>query len=650
MFVPIRVFFAPQMRKPHNNCSILVLSASPGSAGLLRFLIPRSDIRYKAKPEDVARLIPVVLLVSDLDDDGTCVLLPSAAHNLFKPSEAILMNLGPRATRRSRWRSSRTRLETPTLRTERSRCHGGPELRRELAISQLRRLRYLKSIASAGPPGRPQLLLMGAVANKSMSSMSMSMPSQSPTRESPESNANSRVPKLARRPHRKSRYGCFNCKRRKVKCDEVKPSCANCLRFGISCDFAPPPTLPQTTNAPRLLAPLGSDLGGGSQTGIDASASSVPRRGPGRPRKDWSNLPRIPLPSIERSTVSPTLMAATPSVTSSSPLMDYNPCSLNVADAELLLHFVSYTASTLADSGMVDDNITQFWARNVPKMGISHHFVLHLTYALAAYHMAYSDAGDSEQRSRQLSLAEHHSSAGLAELNQVLPQLDETNCGALYVSAVAMCYCTFAAGPTSIDDLLVCDVGEGAHQRWLPLINGVRSIRQTVEPATLFTGLMEPLGRPDRSNNEPYRLIYLREGLPRVDWIEPLDKLRSWITSHPTPDTIIYSRALESLCKIYEATYGNQNGGYDGPPSDSFVFGWLYRMQEPYVACLRRREPLALVILAYYAPLLDTLKKCWFLDGWSEHLLTAIGEILDSGVRGWLHWPVEVSRQTMQAN
>lgn len=42
----------------------------------------------------------------------------------------------------------------------------------------------------------------------------------------------------SRRSHRKSRYGCRNCKRRRVKCDEnLEGGCGNCERHGIICDY-----------------------------------------------------------------------------------------------------------------------------------------------------------------------------------------------------------------------------------------------------------------------------------------------------------------------------------------------------------------------------------------------------------------------------
>ncbi|KAK3290353.1 uncharacterized protein B0H64DRAFT_479358 [Chaetomium fimeti] len=40
-----------------------------------------------------------------------------------------------------------------------------------------------------------------------------------------------------RKAHHKSRMGCKNCKARKIKCDEKKPSCSNCTRRQVDCDF-----------------------------------------------------------------------------------------------------------------------------------------------------------------------------------------------------------------------------------------------------------------------------------------------------------------------------------------------------------------------------------------------------------------------------
>ena len=45
-------------------------------------------------------------------------------------------------------------------------------------------------------------------------------------------------PPDAPEPRRRSRFGCHNCKKRKIKCDEAKPSCLHCQKQGEKCDYS----------------------------------------------------------------------------------------------------------------------------------------------------------------------------------------------------------------------------------------------------------------------------------------------------------------------------------------------------------------------------------------------------------------------------
>lgn len=64
-------------------------------------------------------------------------------------------------------------------------------------------------------------------------------------------------PKPARRGHFKSRLGCLNCKRRRVKCNELRPACSPCQRLGLACDYAITPAgVPQSHPAPLALEDL----------------------------------------------------------------------------------------------------------------------------------------------------------------------------------------------------------------------------------------------------------------------------------------------------------------------------------------------------------------------------------------------------------
>ncbi|KAH6664907.1 hypothetical protein B0J14DRAFT_239082 [Halenospora varia] len=40
-----------------------------------------------------------------------------------------------------------------------------------------------------------------------------------------------------RKGHRKSRQGCVDCKRRKIKCQETLPACENCIRASLQCRY-----------------------------------------------------------------------------------------------------------------------------------------------------------------------------------------------------------------------------------------------------------------------------------------------------------------------------------------------------------------------------------------------------------------------------
>ncbi|KAI1805736.1 hypothetical protein F4811DRAFT_560949 [Daldinia bambusicola] len=60
-----------------------------------------------------------------------------------------------------------------------------------------------------------------------------------------------------RRGHTKSRRGCFNCKRRRIKCQETRPACAHCTKTGLKCEY---PAVPQVIHQPQHQVPLFSLL------------------------------------------------------------------------------------------------------------------------------------------------------------------------------------------------------------------------------------------------------------------------------------------------------------------------------------------------------------------------------------------------------
>ncbi|KAH6705717.1 hypothetical protein EV126DRAFT_174845 [Verticillium dahliae] len=154
---------------------------------------------------------------------------------------------------------------------------------------------------------------------------------------------------FVKRLYRRTRNKYINCKRRKVKCDEQKPQCANCIRFYIPCDLTP-----AACAAPGPPTTLASPAGGGDTRPSQSQTQTpiVHRRGRGRPRKDWGGAASsgVLLSALEQSVSRITHVSTPDSSVAEAAAAAPSSCQLNVADAELLLHFTLHTATSLGDT------------------------------------------------------------------------------------------------------------------------------------------------------------------------------------------------------------------------------------------------------------------------------------------------------------
>ncbi|RYP41986.1 hypothetical protein DL767_000617 [Monosporascus sp. MG133] len=162
-------------------------------------------------------------------------------------------------------------------------------------------------------------------------------------------------------------------------------------------------------------------------------------------------------------------------------------------------------------------------------------------------------------------LLQRHASASIAGFNAALATPVASNAGALFVSALLVSYCAFATGPTGPGDLLIYNSdGDGPGH---PLAQGNAKAAAS-------------------RGSTP---IFLHEGRPRVDWEAPVRRLRGLVAGSPASGAECCLETLRELEAISEATYGDSSGAYNGPPENSQVFGWLYRMKAGSMACLQQR-------------------------------------------------------------
>lgn len=310
-----------------------------------------------------------------------------------------------------------------------------------------------------------------------------------------------------------------------------------------------------------------------------------------------------------------------------------------MTQAKLLYHFTTCTGPSLGGSDDPNHPIVKFWARNAMLLALSHPYLLRLCLSLAAYHLAFlASESESDKRRHHIAVARHHFSVGLAETNDALANINASTCGSLYTSTILVCFCSFAAGPRGPDDLFVCSVGSKSSPKWLPLARGTRLIRQLYQEEVLFSGPTEPLGVRSAPPDDP-RPTCVCQGLVRIDWINPIERLRALIASSATPHNHVYVSSLNTLSAIYEGTFGDDEGHVKCPLFYKLPLVWIYMMEDPFVECLQKRDAIALLLLAYYAPLIKTMKREWFLHGWAEHIIEICRKYITHDFVDFLQWP-----------
>ncbi|KAB2574763.1 Sterol uptake control protein 2 [Lasiodiplodia theobromae] len=177
----------------------------------------------------------------------------------------------------------------------------------------------------------------------------------------------------ARRPHRKSRFGCKNCKSRKIKCDEEKPQCGQCTKHAVVCDFSTRESVPASS--------VSSSNTTATTSGIN-SALLNPETPTGTPPIShddeawhWRRL----LPSDFDLASASSLNIAT-----NNPIEPQ--LELNMTDLELLHHFTVTTAYTLSTA----PELQTWWRIEVPHIAFSYPFVMRALLSLSGIHVAHT--------------------------------------------------------------------------------------------------------------------------------------------------------------------------------------------------------------------------------------------------------------------
>ncbi|KAI0470592.1 hypothetical protein GGR56DRAFT_135788 [Xylariaceae sp. FL0804] len=441
----------------------------------------------------------------------------------------------------------------------------------------------------------------------------------------------------SRRSHTKSRNGCIECKRKRVKCDEQQP-CFNCVRYKVQCTVVRKSLVVVRHDAaaaasPAALSPTpqsssaggdgsGGDSGGGRGGGrledalLPAEQQARDMRVAG---SDFMDLDIISAPPVPASPTGTGTGTATP-------------------DLELMHHYCTSTCDTLARR----EDMRLVWRLVIPQEGYRHAFVMQGILAIAALHRAHLVPS---QRRRWLDLSAYYETRGLGVFRSLLGRVTGANwrpvfCFASLVIAFVTALPVRSEGrrlPTPILSTL----------ELFSLVRGIRSIlapwvgeihRTTLGPLTQGVWRAEA-DHPDRA------VPSVEDSLLPEDTFSALANLRCFAAARLEGSMLHdYAAALSALedCARHMADAGLHLE--IGTP----LF-WPYLIPESVLAGMqpKQSEPHCLVLLAYFGVFFTVLEDtCWQLRGWGSQLLADVEAHLaqrgETEFTALLKWPKSV--------
>ncbi|KAJ5757113.1 uncharacterized protein N7511_007295 [Penicillium nucicola] len=388
-----------------------------------------------------------------------------------------------------------------------------------------------------------------------------------------------------RRPHRKSRHGCVECKRRRVKCDETRPSCTNCAKRHADCEYESATSLLWANEEAARSRASGSESG---QQDLGTSPTSMPGTDSLGLLSHLASASSLPSPA------------------------------LNISDLELMMQWCNATYHTLSRNERTDP----VWRTNVPEEALSHPFLMHGVLAVSALHLARTGP-DPSNRASYLNRAVAHQNQALALFRELLGDVNENNAKAMFAFAGIVVIYTFGFPHTpDAQDAWACV--DDLYQV-LVLTRGVQQV--IYAPRNYRDFLRE-------SNFGPILQVDEVRGVIPDEAKTALQRLYDANEAYASADRQVYRLTIENLEEMLSWVYG-------GMRASTIAGRWAIRLPGRFMECLRERDPLALVMLAHYGVLLTFLEHRWCFDEWCVRIARAVWAILDPQWRPLVLWAMK---------
>lgn len=387
-----------------------------------------------------------------------------------------------------------------------------------------------------------------------------------------------------KRPHKKSRGGCTNCKHRKVKCDEAHPVCRACSLRNENCVYV------QTTSR-RLAPPV-----------------TQPRPLPQRSSPESSPAPLVLFESE-------TYKKPTPLVIE--PL--FRPYGVEQDEMKLLWFFTANTCKSFNAEPAREEAAEKILRIDLMQHAFDKRFLLDTVIALSSHHA--ESLGMSVNRSRSLA----YRVTAIQGYTNAVEAADPDTFQALLATSLLMAALASAdfRDPNSPDLHIV---------GWMMVWRGIGLM---IERLTLKNFLQSNL----------CRLFYRPSvDLAQAGWHIPLELRTMLACIQPNDPEFVDIEPYHSTLKYLGSLYQHLEDGLSSLMKLRIVT-WLTFVPSRFTELVRQLQPRALVIMAHYAAFLKLVQRVWWMTGVGDRALADIIRHLSAARwHRYLRRPIEVSK------
>lgn len=394
---------------------------------------------------------------------------------------------------------------------------------------------------------------------------------------------------MPRKGHKKSRAGCFECKRRHLKCDEVHPVCGKCAFSSRECVYG----LKTATPYPPLSVRTTPNALAASNTSDDPSMPIISASG--NDEESWESFGASDKPT--------------------------SCAQIDTNYLELFYNFEHETCRTVVRTEAHIDA----YRRTIIRRAFVQPHLMHAILGFSALHAA----STWPDREKYQHLAAVLQGKALEDFNAVdLQNINESNVTDLllfqHTTALHVFCDIFSSLDANFSDFM---------DRLVGCIRLLRGLDSVIGPWWEFLSHTE-LG---------IILLQSSDSLqkPPPESLNECVILRSMATQADLSSASI-DVCLDSISRL-QAYFDAENMLDDQAiGSTNVLFSWLVTASAEYTQLLEERRPEALIILAYYAVLLHRRRRCWAVQDSGQKLLQQIKRYLGRKWEHLLSWPESI--------